>query len=157
VRRAVVHLNLDPDGVLRVADLERALTALRADGFEVIAGDLDKLPPTRREIELLHDGDDVGELMLIAESACAAALAPSATAVPPRALAVSFISHGSYEDAIGIIRAFGLEPEVEELRFDDEDVAVLIVPPAALQRDLFGKLQTALEAALNREVHVCTQ
>ncbi len=154
MRRAVVHLNLDPGGVLTVAQLERAVATLRGDGLEVIAMDLDKVPPAKREIELLHDGEESDELAAIAEQACAAAVASFHPTVQPRALAVSFVSSGSYEDALGIIRAFGLEPHVEELRFVDEDVALLVVSREALAGNLFGKLQTALESALNREVQL---
>jgi hypothetical protein len=139
---------------MTVAQLKRAVAALRREGSEIIATDLEKLPPTKREIELLHDGDEVDELRQLAEAACAAALGRSHPSVKPRAVAVSFISHGRSEDAMGIIRAFGLERHVEEIRFVEEDVAVVVISGEALQCSASETLQTALEAALNREVRL---
>lgn len=154
MRRAVVHVNLDPGGVLSTGQLRRAVAALREEGLEIIATELEKLPPTNREVELLCDGDEIDELRQRAESACAAALASSNRTVKPRVLAVSFISRGSYEDASGIVRAFRLESHVDEIRFVADDVAVLVVSGEALRSSLLGKLHTALEAALNREVRI---
>ena len=144
----MIHVNLDPEGTLGVAELERAVAALRAEGHEVIADDLEKLPPRRREIELLHDGDDVAELAALAEEACAAA------GIGARVVAVSFMSSGTEEDALGVVRAFGLEPQVEEIRLVDEDVAVLVLANGTPERAVSAKLQTALECALNREVEL---
>jgi len=153
VRRAVVHVNIDPAGALSHEQVARALEALRGD-FDPIATDLERHPPTKRLIELLREGDDVEELRRSAEAACAAAVAEFAPPLAPRVEAVSFISTGTREDALGIVRSFGLDREVEELRFDGDDVAVLVLDPAALRRMNAGKLQTALECALNREVHL---
>ena len=154
MRRAVIHVNVDPAGVLGVAQLESAVSALRDAGHEVIAADLDKLPPRRREIELLHPGEDADELRRLAVAACQEALAGLEPRVEPRAVAVTFMSSGSYEDALGIVRAFGLEPQLEELRLVNEDVAVLVLAHGTLRRAVSAKLQTALEAALNREVEL---
>lgn len=147
MRRAVVHVNLDPAGALNLAEVERGVAALRHAGFEVVATDLDKLPPTVREVEVLHYGDDAESLRQLVERACA-----EAVSVTPRAFAVSFISAGTREDALGIIRGFGLEPQLRELRFEGDELAVLVLDGAALRRPRAAKLQTALEAALNREV-----
>ena len=59
---------------------------------------------------------------------------------------------GTLEDAVGIVRAFGLEPELEEIELVDEDTAVVVLADGTLQRAVSVKLQTALECALNREV-----
>ena len=40
------------------------------------------------------------------------------------------------------------------MAFVDEDVAVLVLGQAELRRSTIAKLQTVLEAALNREVQV---
>ncbi|HWF50965.1 MAG TPA: hypothetical protein VG294_10030 [Solirubrobacteraceae bacterium] len=152
MRRAVVHVNLDPRGQLALGQVNRAVEALRASGHDVIAGDLDKLPATRREIELLQPGDDPDDLRPAAEQACATVLASIAAAATPRAIAVSFISSGSEEDARGVVRAFGLGEQLHEVRLQDDDVAVLVLEPEALGRTMPAKLQTVLEAALNREV-----
>jgi len=150
VRRAVVHLNPDPAGELDLPALERTVLALRAAGHEVIAGDLDRLPPTRREVELLLSGDDPQALRAAAERACAAALAAAGAAgARPRAAAVGFLSAGRLEDALGIVRAFGLERRLRECRLEGEELAVLVLEPGTSAP---AGLATALEAALNREV-----
>jgi hypothetical protein len=143
----VLHVNLDPGGTLGVEQLERAVEALRDAGHVVLAGDLDRLPPGRREVELLLDGDDAEELRREGETALAQAIGPG-----PRVVAVSFMSSGTVEDALGIVRAFGLEPELEEIELVDEDTAVVVLADGTLRRAVSVKLQTALECALNREV-----
>jgi AcrR family transcriptional regulator len=148
-----VHVNLDPAGALTPAQLERALATLAADGFDVIASDVESLPPTEREIELLREGDDADELRLAAETACASAVAGFSPPQAPHALGVSFMSSGSYEDALAIVRAYGFDGQIEELSFVDDDLAVLVLDRNASGRTL-GKVQTALECALNREIQV---
>jgi hypothetical protein len=152
VRRAVVHVNVDPAGALSIPQLERALTALRSAGFAPIATDLARHPPTRRMIELLREGDEPDELRRLAERACAAAVAEFEPPLGPRIDAVSFISTGTVEDAVGVVRAFGLYARPEDITLVDEDAAVVVLPAAALRRITAGKLQTALECALNRDV-----
>jgi AcrR family transcriptional regulator len=153
VRRAVVHVNLDPAGVLTPIEVERAVATLESDGFRVIASDLESFPPGERHVELIREGDDANELRQLAEAACASAVAEFAPPRAPRATGVSFMSSGSYEDAVAIVRAFGLGGQIEELSFVDDDVAVLVLARDARARTL-GKVQTALECALNREVQV---
>jgi hypothetical protein len=152
VRRAVVYVNLDPAGYLSLPELDHVLAALRLAGCQVIATDQERLPPDQREIEMLIDGDEPDRLRESAEAACVAALAGCAVSATPRATAVCFTSSGSAEDAVGIVRAFGLESHLRDLRFDDDDTAILVVDRGALDGGNRGKLHTALEAALNREV-----
>jgi hypothetical protein len=151
VRRAVVHINLDPDGVLSAAQLDGAVAALRRAGFEVIATELERLPPTRREVEVLCSGDDIAALRQWAQTSCAAALAASAVFVRPRVVAASFISRGSREDALGIVEALGSGLDVEEIEFVGDDIAVLVLADGDAVPE---RLQTALESALNREVRL---
>lgn len=147
-----MHVNVDPSGALGLSQLEQAIAALRHAGFEVMATDLEKLPAAARELEVIHPGDDPDVLRELVETACARALAPYAPALPPRAFAVSFISSGSREDALGIVHAFGLGAELRELTLEGDDRAVLVFERAAPEHAIAAKLQTVLEAALNREV-----
>src|SRR5262249_5392755 len=100
------------------------------------------------------------ELRESAEKACVGALARFDPPAKARAVAVTFISSGSHEDAVGIVRAFGLEDDIEEIEVMDERVAVLVLrgngsgPAAVSNRATLGKLMTVLEAALNREIQV---
>jgi hypothetical protein len=156
VRRAVVHVNIDPAGALTLDELARGVGVLRGAGYEVIDTDLESYPATEREIEVLLDGDAVSELRGEAERACVEALAGFAPPERPCAVAVTFISSGSHEDALGIVRGFGLEDQIEEVEFVDENVAVLVLAGNGngVRRSTLAKLQTVLEAALNREVEI---
>jgi hypothetical protein len=154
MRRAVLHVNLDHGGVVPIAELAGAIEHLRRCGFIVIDTDLDRLPRDRREVEVHCDGDDVKELRERVHDACVAALAAAGCPTTPRVLAVSFVSSGSDEDAWGVVRAFGLDQHVAEIRLLDDDVAVLIGSTEILRSGALGKLHTALEATLNREVRL---
>jgi hypothetical protein len=149
-----VHVNIDPAGALTLAQIGRAVDALRKDGHEVIDTDLESYPAAEREIEVMLDGDSVFELREAAEKACIAALAEFEPPAQPYAVAVTFISSGSHEDALGIVRAFGLEDSIEEVEFVDEHMAVVVLGGNGIRRATLGKLQTVLEAALNREIQV---
>jgi hypothetical protein len=149
-----VHVNIDPAGALTLAQIGRAVGALREDGLEVIDTDLESYPAKGREIELLLDGGSVLDLKADAESACRAALAEFDPPADACAVAVTFVSSGSREDALGIVRAFGLEDSIEEIEFVDEHTAVLVLGGDGIRRAALGKLQTVLEAALNREIQV---
>ena len=149
-----MHVNIDPAGALTLAQIGRAVDALRKDGLEVIDTDVESYPATEREIEVLLDGDSVFELREAAEKACIAASAEFEPPAQPYAVAVTFISSGSHEDALGIVRAFGLEDSIEEVELVDEHVAVVVLGGNGIRRATLGKLQTVLEAALNREVQV---
>ncbi len=152
MRPAVVYVNLDPAGERSLAELEEAVTTLQMMGWEVIVSDLDRLPPRRREIELLVTGEEVDELQRTAEAICADALSRFEMTEKPRATAVCFISHGTVEDALGILLAFGLETGPNAVRLEGEDIAEVTLNRDGLDHATPAKLQTALEAALNREV-----
>ena len=150
MRRAVIHINIDPAGALTVPQLGAVTAALSLAGFELLATDLAHLPRTNREIELLLRGDDVNELRAVAERACAAVVARFA--VEPRIDAITFMSAGTTDDALWVLRGFGVNEQVKDLRFVGDDLAIISFPPGALRAVPLGSLQTALEAALNRDV-----
>jgi hypothetical protein len=152
VRPAVVYVNLDPAGELTLPELEHAVTDLRAMGCEIIVGDLERLPVTRREVELLISGEDVEDLRRIAEATCAEALSRSKLTAKPKATAICFISRGTVEDALGILSAFGVQTGSDAVRLEGEDIAEVAIDRERLDYATPAKLQTALEAALNREV-----
>jgi hypothetical protein len=149
-----VHVNIDPAGALTPDQIGSAVAALRNDGLEVIDTDLESYPATEREIEVLLDGDSVFDLREAAERACRGALAAFSPPEQAYAVAVTFISSGSHEDALGIVRGFGLEEHVDEIEFVDENLAVLVLAGNGIRRSTLAKLQTVLEAALNREVEI---
>jgi len=152
VRPAVVYVNLDPAGALSLAELEQVVADLEVRGCNLIVSDLELLPVSRREIELLITGEDIDGLRRAAEATCAESLARSELTGTPRATAVCFISRGTIEDALGILTAFGVETGSDTVRLEGEDIAEVAIDRERLDRATPAKLQTALEAALNREV-----
>lgn len=137
MRRAVVHVDVDPAGALHPDELDRGIAALRVAGHDVLGA-------SGREIELVLDGDEPETLRRAAARACRKVFAE------PEVTAVCFMSRGTVEDGLGVARAFGLTPH--ELRFVGDDGAVLVLGRGALRDAVAAKLRTALEAALNREV-----
>jgi hypothetical protein len=160
MRTAVIRVNLDPAGDLTDDRLSRAVGMLRADGIEVLAPDFGRVPPHAREIELLVEGDDPAALRAWAETRCAEALGSEARgseargAPGPRAGAATFLSRGTDEDALGVVRAFGISAELDRFWEEDEEVAVFTITREDASHVAESRLLTALEAALNCEVRI---
>ena len=150
MRTAVIRVNLDPAGRLSVGDLERAIADLRSRGIEVLVPTLEKLPATAREIELIVPGDDPGALRTWAETTCA----PLAVEGEVQVSVPTFLSRGTDEDALGVVRGFGITAKLKRLYENDEEVAVFTVSPADIGHVGESRLHTALEAALNCEVRI---
>ena len=167
MRTAVIRVNLDPGGELGEDRLSRAVEALRTGGTEVLAPDFSRVPPHAREIELLVEGDDPATLRSWAEALCAEALCPEAlTQCPeaqcaevlgapgPQAGAATFLSRGTDEDALGVVRAFGISAELDRFWEADEEIAVFTITRDDAAHVAESRLLTALEAALNCEVRI---
>jgi hypothetical protein len=156
MRTAVIRVNLNPAGDLEISRLSGAVDELKKDGLEVIAPDFSKIPADGREIELLLPGDDVSALRTWAETRCAEALRKSgATEEPePKAGAATFLSRGTDEDAIGVVRGFGIDAGIERFWENDEEIVVATISRADSRRVPESRLHTALEAALNCEVRI---
>ena len=152
MRTAAIRVNLDPADDLPAERLDGAVAALRAGGLEVIAPDFGRVPAHAREIELLIDGDDADALRAWAESRCADALGPQLPR--PVAGATTFLSRGTDDDALGVVRAFGVSAELDRFWEDDEEIAVFTLSSADAARVPESRLHTALEAALNCEVRI---
>lgn len=150
MRTAVIRINLNPAGDLGNERLADAVEELRNSGVEVIAPAFDTLPPDAREVELLLDGEDVSALRAWAEDRCAAALGGPG----PRAGAATFLSRGTDEDALGVVRGFGVDADVERGQAGGEEIVTVTISAADARRVPESRLHTALEAALNCEVRV---
>jgi hypothetical protein len=153
MRTAVIRVNLNPAGDLENDLLSAVVAELRSSGLEVIAPDFGKVPPHAREIELLLPGDDADALRAWAQDRCAELLGPGASSGPV-AGAATFLSRGTDEDALGVVRAFGITATVERSFRDDEEIVTVIIPRDQACRAPESRLHTALEAALNCEVHI---
>jgi hypothetical protein len=156
MRTAVVRVGVDPAGELAPAQLTDGMARLRdsaaAADVEVVDNNLVGLPPQRREVELLIEGDDAAELKRIAVALCANAFG---TAPVPGVL--TFISRGTDDDAHGVLAGFGLTGDIERTAGDDGwDVVRVTLRKADLERVPESRVHTALEASLNCEVHIRT-
>ena len=155
MRTAVIRVNLDPGGELGEDRLSRAVEALRTGGTEVLAPDFSRVPPHAREIELLVEGDDPATLRSWAEALCAEALCGEVLGAPgPQAGAATFLSRGTDEDALGVVRAFGISAELDRFWEADEEIAVFTITRDDAAHVAESRLLTALEAALNCEVRI---
>ncbi len=150
MRTAVIRVNLDPGGELGEDRLSRAVEALRTGGTEVLAPDFSRVPPHAREIELLVEGDDPATLRSWAEALCGEVLG----APGPQAGAATFLSRGTDEDALGVVRAFGISAELDRFWEADEEIAVFTITRDDAAHVAESRLLTALEAALNCEVRI---
>jgi hypothetical protein len=152
MRTAVIRVNLDPAGDLPQGRLAGAVEALRESGLEVIAPDFGRVPAHAREIELLIDGEDAQALRAWAEARCAEALGTQSPR--PVAGAATFLSRGTDDDALGVVRAFGISAELDRFFEGGEEIAVFTLTKADAGRVAESRLHTALEAALNCEVRI---
>jgi hypothetical protein len=157
MRTAVVRVGVDLAGELAPAQLREGMTRLRElagpAGFEVVDNDLAGLPPRRREVELLIAGDDPADLERRAVQLCANAF--GTTPVPG---VLTFISRGTDDDAHGVLAGLGLAGDIERVTGDEGwDVVHVTLRKADLERVPESRVQTALEASLNCEVHIRTR
>ena len=156
MRTAVVRVNVDPSGALTAAQLSQGMAALLGLvdelGAGVVENDLAAMPASRREVELLIGGDDVGSVKQTGIDLCAKAFGTD-----PVAGVVTFISRGTDDDARGVLSAFGLTGQIVRSPGDDGyDIVYVTLREADLERIPESRIHTALEASLNCEVHIRT-
>jgi hypothetical protein len=156
MRTAVVRVRVDPAGQLTPAQLADGMTNLRdlaaPAGVEVLENDLAAMPIARREVEMLMTGADTGELQRNAVALCAKAFGTE-----PAPGVTTFISRGTDDDALGVLAGFGLTGEIERRPGDNGfDIVHVKLRRADLERVPESRIQTALEASLNCEVHIRT-
>jgi hypothetical protein len=154
MRTAVVRVGVDRADELAPAQLTEGMARLRelaaAAGVGVVDNNLAGLPPQRREVELLIEGEDSAELERRAVRLCARAF--GTTPVPG---VVTFISRGTDDDAHGVLAGFGLTGDIERVPdADGWDVVHVTLRRADLERVPESRVHTALEASLNCEVHI---
>jgi hypothetical protein len=159
MRTAVVRVLVDPAGRLTPEQLTDGMVALRglADeaGIEVVDNNIAAMAATRREAELLIEGDDADQLKALAVELCTKAFAGFGTA--PVAGVLTYISRGTDDDAHGVLAGFGLTGEITRTPGDDGfDIVEVTLRKADLDRIPESRIHTALEASLNCEVRIRT-
>jgi hypothetical protein len=155
MRTAVMRINVDPEGTLGRAEIERGMGFLLGGiaglGLRLVSEDLGAMPPKRRELQFLGDGDPA------AMRRSAAGLCREAFGTEPAEGTTTFLSRGSDDDALGVLSAFGLTGEVSRASGEDGwDVVTVRLAAADLRRVPESRIATALEASLNCEVRIRT-
>ena len=154
MRTAVVRIGVDLAGE-PTADQPAAGTAELARraaeaGAELIHNDLAVLPPTRREVEILMTGTDPAALQTAAADLCA-----SAFPTEPVLGVLTFVSHGTDDDAHGVLAGFGLSGRIDRTPgADGWDIITVTLSRADLTRIPESRIHTALEASTNCEVRI---
>jgi hypothetical protein len=157
MRTAVVRVSVDPSGLLTPTQLDQGMSTLLGlageAGAEVVQTAVAAMPATRREVQLLITGDDVGALKQTALELCAKAFGTI-----PVAGVVTYVSRGSDDDAHGVLSGFGLTGQIRRSPGDDGfDIVYVTLRQADLERIPESRIHTALEASLNCEVHILTE
>ncbi len=155
VRTAVVRIDVDPTGRLSADQLSAGMAALRelaeAAGAEVIGTDVAAMPVRHRKVRLLITGYD----REIAESAGMQLCAKAFGTIPTIGV-TTYVSRGTDDDAHGVLTGFGLTGQIHRsVGADGLDVVHVTVAEADLNRVPESRVRTALEAALNCQVHIC--
>jgi len=157
MRTAVVRIGVDLGGELTADQLTAGMDRLRGlvaeAGVGVVDNDLAGLPPRRREVELLIDGDDAAQLERTALDLCTRAFGEYGARPVPGV--VTFISRGTDDDAHGVLAGFGITGRIERVAGDDGwDIVHVTLRRSDVQRVPESRIHTALEASLNCEVHI---
>ena len=154
MRTAVVRIKVDPAGQLTAEQLTAGVSALaRLIGdARLIENNLAGLPPSRREVEILMTGTDPDALQNTAIDWCAKAFGGS-----PEPGVLTFVSHGTDDDAHGVLAGFGLAGRIERLAGPEGwDIIHVTLRREDLERIPESRIHTALEASTNCEVHIHT-
>ena len=156
MRTAVVRVRVDQAGELTAEQLGAGMTELATlaaeAGAELIENNLAALPPSRREVELLMTGMDPEPLTAAAIDMCHRAFGTT-----PQPGVLTFVSHGTDEDARGVLAGFGLTGVIERIPGDEGwDIVTVTLDRNDLRRVPESRIHTALEASLNCEVRILT-
>lgn len=156
MRTAVVRVDVDPTGRLTPDELTSGMAGLAEQagqaGIAVIETDVAAMPPGRRQVQLLVDGTDADEVTQAGVELCTTAFGTT-----PTPGVVTYLSRGTDDDAHGVLAGFGLAGDIRRSPGDDGlDVVYVTLREDDLQRVPESRIQTALEAALNDEVHILT-
>lgn len=156
MRTAVVRIGVDPGGDLSSAQLDAGMSTLaglaKSAGAQLIENSLAGLPPARREVELLGTGPDPHQMQIIARELCDKAFGTRTVAG-----VLTYISHGTDEDAHGVLAGFGLSGDIQRVAGTQGwDIVTVTLRKADLQRVPESRVYTALGASLNCEVKIVT-
>lgn len=150
MRTAVVRIGVDPAGGLTAEQLRSGKAELVRLAGDADARVIDNGLEYSREAEILMEGTDAAVLQERALSMCAVAFGTD-----PVVGVLTFVSHGTDDDAHGVLAGFGLTGEVHRYPSGQGwDVVEVTLSRADLRRVPESRIHTALEASLNSEVRI---
>lgn len=150
MRTAVVRIGVDPAGGLTAEQLRSGKAELIKLAAETDARVIDNGLEYSREAEILMDGTDTAVLQQRALAMCAVAFGTD-----PVVGVLTFVSHGTDDDAHGVLAGFGLTGQVRRHPSGQGwDVVEVTLSRADLRRVPESRIHTALEASLNSEVRI---
>lgn len=154
MRTAVVRVGVDLAGELTAEQLTNGMAELgrlaAGVGAEVIPSDLAALPPKRREVEILMRGSDPEALQNAGIDLCARVFPTE-----PVLGVLTFVSHGTDDDASGVLAGFGLTGVIDRTAGDEGwDIITVTLARADVARVPESRIHTALEASTNCEVRI---
>lgn len=157
MRTAVVRIGVDPAGELGADQLTAGMAELARLATEVGATVIDNslvgLPANRREVEILMNGADPGELQSVAIELCTKAFPTE-----PVVGVLTFVSHGTDDDAQGVLAGFALTGTIDRVPGDEGwDILTVTLHKSDLTRIPESRIHTALEAATNCEVRIVVE
>jgi len=145
-------MKVDPTGRLTADQLTTGMTELAGlvGDARLIENNLAALPPGRREVEILMDGTDPDALQATAATWCAQAFGQT-----PEPGVLTFVSHGTDDDAHGVLAGFGLTGRIERIvGTEGWDIVHVTLRREDIARIPESRIHTALEASTNAEVHI---
>lgn len=154
MRTAVVRVGVDQAGELSADQLTAGMAELARlateAGAELIDNNLAALPPKRREVEILMRGDDPRALQAAAVALCARTFPTE-----PVLGVLTFVSHGTDDDAAGVLAGFGVTGVIDRTPGGQGwDIITVTLRKADLARIPESRIHTALEASTNCEVRI---
>lgn len=150
MRTAVVRIGVDPAGGLTVGQLRSGKAELVRLATDADARVIDNGLEYSREAEILMEGTDAAALQERALAMCAVAFGTD-----PVVGVLTFVSHGTDDDAHGVLAGFGLTGQVHRYPSGQGwDVVEVTLSRADLRRVPESRIHTALEASLNSEVRI---
>ena len=152
MRTAVVRMKVDPAGRLTADQLTSGMAELAGlvGDSRLIENNLAAMPPSRREVEILMDGTDSEALQTMAADWCTQAFGET----PERGV-LTFVSHGTDDDAHGVLAGFGVTAAVQRIEGSEGwDIIHVTLRREDVARIPESRIHTALEASTNAEVHI---
>lgn len=145
---AVIRIHLSDGQAISDPDYRAGIDSLLAEGYEIIAPGSTLPPDGRREVAILSEEDSAEHLDTL-RARCESVFGRTAELG-----VVTYVSRGTDDDALGVLRRFGIPGEVRRDHDSDEETVTVRIAGSATRQVPESHLHTALEAALNCRVRV---